>query len=467
MTPEERLEKIIKHLNLPFEPAKLQKEDALAGFYEERYGLYYDVGGGKTLVATLIAMMLDLPTVVVMPHILIPQWQRWLKRARVPDDQVYVYYGPKRDRLKLRASKWVLTSHAIFRQDAQVFRERYKGWKTTLLLDEAQVFKDISTKIHKSVRAFIGEQNPFIPMTATPTAKPEDTYAFIRYLNPTAYRDYNHWKRLHVGEVDFFGAVKSYENLDILKTNFSRNSAKRDKVELFGENLSPIIDVVPYKLSDKHHKLYRKLVDEQLLLLPDGTKIDATTSQRLRHMMQQIVWNPSRFSGDDTEIASGFDLLETLCEQVDFMPEDKSKFIIWTYYRSSTEAIYKWMVDKYGSTGAVAYGGGNSSKAVEAVMFDPKCRWAVFNPMSVGAGLELQHVCWEMFFAEITTSPIPMRQSIGRVDRPGQKHRPTIRFGQAEKTVQKTMLENLLRNDERVAYVERTRTSLREELLGM
>ena len=127
MTPEERLEKIIKHLNLPFEPAKLQKEDALAGFYEERYGLYYDVGGGKTLVATLIAMMLDLPTVVVMPHILIPQWQRWLKRARVPDDQVYVYYGPKRDRLKLRASKWVLTSHAIFRQDAQVFRERYKG----------------------------------------------------------------------------------------------------------------------------------------------------------------------------------------------------------------------------------------------------------------------------------------------------------------------------------------------------
>ena len=260
--------------------------------------------------------------------------------------------------------------------------------------------------------------------------------------------------------------MKSYENLDLLKTNFKRNSAKRDKIELFGDNLTPALDVVPYDLSSKHLKLYKRLVNEQLLLLPDGSKIDATTSQRLRHMMQQIVWNPERFSGDEEDKASGFDLLETLCEQVDFMPESRSKFIIWTYYRSTTESIHKWMVNKYGNTGAVAYGGGNSSKAVEAVMFDPKCRWAVFNPLSVGAGLELQHVCWEMFFAELTTSPIPMRQSIGRVDRPGQKHRPTIRFGQAQGTVQKALLENLLRNDERVAYVERTRSSLREELLG-
>ena len=184
MSPEAKLAKIVANLQLPFEPAKLQMEDALTGYLCERFGLYYDVGGGKTLVATLIAMMLDLPTVVVMPHILLPQWERWLIRARVPEDQIYIYYGPKRDRLCLRNKKWVLTSHAIFRQDAQVFRERYKGWKTTLLLDEAQVFKDISTKIHKAVKAFVGEQNPMILMTATPTAKPEDTYAYIRYLNP-------------------------------------------------------------------------------------------------------------------------------------------------------------------------------------------------------------------------------------------------------------------------------------------
>ena len=73
MNPEAKLAKIVANLQLPFEPAKLQMEDALTGYLCERFGLYYDVGGGKTLVSTLIAMILDLPTVLVMPHILLPQ----------------------------------------------------------------------------------------------------------------------------------------------------------------------------------------------------------------------------------------------------------------------------------------------------------------------------------------------------------------------------------------------------------
>ena len=49
MNPEAKLSKIVAKLQLPFEPAKLQLEDALEGFLCERFGLYYDVGGGKTL----------------------------------------------------------------------------------------------------------------------------------------------------------------------------------------------------------------------------------------------------------------------------------------------------------------------------------------------------------------------------------------------------------------------------------
>ena len=45
MNPEAKLSKIVAKLQLPFEPAKLQLEDALEGFLCERFGLYYDVGG--------------------------------------------------------------------------------------------------------------------------------------------------------------------------------------------------------------------------------------------------------------------------------------------------------------------------------------------------------------------------------------------------------------------------------------
>lgn len=468
MKTEVDLDNVISSMQLPYTVAPLQYFDAMEGYREGRYALFYDVGGGKTLVSTLIAMLFGYQTVVAMPHILIRQWQRWLKKVRVPDDQVYVYYGTKRDITLAAKAKWVLTSHAIFRQDALKFQAAYKGKKVTLLLDEAQAIKSIKSKLFKATYVFVGSDNPFIPMSATPTAKPEDTYAYIKLKTPGIYRSMSHWEGMHVHERDFFGGIKSYSNLPLLRDNFALKAAKRDKKELFGydDDMRPILDPIEYELTPKHMKLYRKLVNEQLLELPNGDKIDGTTSQKLRHMMQQIVWNPSAFSGDPEDKATGFELLEQLCEETNFMPKGRSKFVIWTYYRTTSEAIYAWMRERYGDTGALAYGGGNSQKAVDAIMFDDDRRWAVFNPMSVGAGLELQHVCWEMFFAEMTTTPIPMRQALGRFDRPGQKYRPTARFGQAQGTVQKVLFEDLLRNDERAAYVERTRTSLREELLG-
>lgn len=462
------LDEIIRNMQLPYTVAPLQYFDAMQGYQEGRYALFYDVGGGKTLVSTLIAMMFGYQTVVCMPHILIRQWERWLKRVRVPEDQIAIYYGPKRDLAVASKAKWILTSHAIFRMDSKKFNETFRGKKVTLLLDEAQAIKSIKSKIFKAVLQFIGSDNPFVPMTATPTAKPEDTYAYMKLKTPGLYRNMTHWEGLHVKERDFFGGIKSYSNLSLLRDNFAIKAAKRDKKDLFGydDNMKPILDPIEYELSPSHMKLYRKLVDEQLLELPNGDKVDATTSQRLRHMMQQIVWNPAAFSGDPEDKAAGYDLLEQLCEEVNFMPVERSKYVIWSYYRSTTEAIYAWMRERFGNTGAIAYGGANSQKAVDAIMFDEKVRWAVFNPMSVGAGLELQHVCWEMFFAEMVTTPIPNRQAFGRVDRPGQKYRPTIRFGQAQGTVQKVLFEDLLRNDERAVYVERSRSSLRQELLG-
>lgn len=468
MKTEVDLDEIIRKMNLPYTPAPLQYFDAITGYREGRYALFYEVGGGKTLVSTLIAMLYDYKTLIPMPHILLAQWKRWLKKVNVPEEEIYIYYGPKRSIEKLKAAKWVLTSHAIFRQDIKKITEACKGEDVSLLFDEAQAIKSTRSKIFRAVKGFIGSDRPFVPMTATPTTKPEDTYSYMSLKTPDLYRNFRHWENLHTTGEDIWGGYLDYQNMDLLKENFALRAAKRDKKELFGydDNMRPILEPAEYNLDPRHAKLYKTLVDEQLLLLPDGKKIDGTEAQRLRHMLQQIVWNFAAFSGNPEDKSAGFDLLETLCEQVDFMKPEKSKFIIWTYYRSTSEAIYAWMKEKYGDTGVIAYGGSNSQKAVDGIMFNDSIRWAVFNPMSVGAGLELQHVCWEMFFAEMTTSPVPMRQSLGRFDRPGQKVRPTARFGQALGTVQVSLFKDLLKNDDRATYVEGTRKSLRQDLLG-
>lgn len=467
MKTEDDLQKIIDSLNLPFKLAPLQFQDVMTAYHDERFALFYDVGGGKTLVATLIAMMLGYKVVVVMPHILLPQWERWLKRARIPDDQIYTYYDSKRDIEKLKQAKWVLTSHAIFRKDAKMIRDAYRNQHVTLLFDEAQAIKNVGSKLFKAVDLFIGAARPFVPMTATPTAKPEDTYAYMKLKTPGLYRNKLHWESLHVVERDYYDQIIKYGQLELLKNNFALKSAKRDKKELFGYDLDPRIIPVGYNLSAKHARLYKRLVEDQLLELPNGDKIDATTAQTLRHKLQQIIWHPATFSGDPDDKAAGFDLLAEQCDELDFMDKSRSKYVIWTYYKSTTEAIYRWMTERYGKTGAVAYSDSNSAKAVDAIMHNDNCRWLIANPMSVGAGLELQFVCHQMFFAEMVTTPIPNRQAIGRVDRPGQKITPTIVIAQALGTVQVSLFQDLLKNDEQAVYIERTRSSLRQDLLGM
>lgn len=81
-------------------------------------------------------------------------------------------------------------------------------------------------------------------------------------------------------------------------------------------------------------------------------------------------------------------------------------------------------------------------------------------------GLNPQHVCWDNLFLETNTVPLYNIQAMGRTDRVGQKHIPLMRFARADGTIQTGLLENLLRKDDTLNKVERTKKSLRALLLG-
>jgi hypothetical protein len=99
-------------------------------------------------------------------------------------------------------------------------------------------------------------------------------------------------------------------------------------------------------------------------------------------------------------------------------------------------------------------------------MDDPATRVLVGHYKSVGAGLNPQHVCWEALFMELSTEPLAMRQAIGRIDRVGQRHTPRMKFAVAEGTVQRHLLNNLLKNDDLLTRVEPTKKAIRAMLLG-
>ena len=471
MYTEQDIAKVVADMNLPFEPAPLQLLDSLTAANEGRFGFFYEVGGGKTLVSTIVSKLWKCRyNIIICPPILLVQWQKWLLSIGETSVEVYandVARKGKRSEDQLQA-EWIVMSHAIFRDDFRILEKTWRGKTLNLIVDEAQAIKNPRSVLFRDVNMLIQPDRPLLLATATPTAKPQDTYAYMRLKTPQLYRSMTHWDSLHVKSRDFFGAIDEYKNLDLLADNFAIASVKRTKKDLFGNTLTPIYHPMPYNLSTSHLRLYNKLAEERLLELPDGNKIDATQAQRLRHMMQQIIINYAKFSGKETDISKTFELLEEVLEEVDPMTEGKSKLAIWTYYQSSSALVTSWLKERFGNEAVVAaYGATNSQFAVQQIMENPNCRMMVAQPSSVGAGLNLQHVCHEMIFLEVATTPLLTRQAIGRVDRMGQLVRPTIRFGQAQGTVQLALYSQLLKNDDLVTQVERTGRSLREEILGL
>lgn len=442
----------------------LQLKDAYQ-FAEWRRSLNtYEVGGGKTVVSTVVSMLNNTElTIIIVPPILLLSWERWLKKF---SDKVLRYQGTPKERklMKLAEYRWVLASHAIFRKEIKHIYMQVRHLNYDLIVDEAQVIKSPESKIYQYVRDFT-EDKPLQLLTGTPTSSPLDAYSYISLKTPGVYRGYENFLMCHVGERDFFGAVSEYHNLDKLAERFAMHTIKRDKQEIHGYNNEPLYPDTHYELEKDHYALYVELVEQQLLLLDDGSKIDGTVATRLYHLLQQIVINYDHFSGDPTKRSAAYDLIDQTIESTDCLNPDKSKLIIWTHYKLTSRSVLRYLNNlKYGAVGA--YSEVNSAKSFELFLNDPKTRILVANQQSAGAGLNPQEVCSEALFLEVSTRPMLTRQSLGRLDRVGQKRKPVQRMATAVGTIQEELLKKLLSNDDLVARVERTKFSLREILLG-
>lgn len=302
-------------------------------------------------------------------------------------------------------------------------------------------------------------------LTGTPINKPTDMYAFIKLTSPDVYRSYGHFENMHVEERDFFKKPIKFCNLELARDALALKSISRTKKELHGYDLTPIYPDCEYELSHEHYKLYSKLVDEQLLIYDDGTKIDATTVHKLRHALQQVVVNFDHFSNEPSNRSAAYDLIDLTIEQTECVNVSRSKLIIWTKYKRTSGKVLEYC-NNLGIKTVAAYGEANSEKSINAFMQDEKTRILVAQYQSAGAGLNPQYVCSEAIFLELDPVPLYIRQSCGRLDRVGQTVAPTMRFAVARGTVQVPMYHDLLQKDDMVTYLEPSKKGLRDMLLG-
>jgi len=456
---------------LPFDLRQYQADEVNILAPEPRVGFYWEPGAGKTAGSTVWALYWHLrgeasQWAVLVPPILLYQWQRWLSSIIDLRTGRYlectVYYGPPKKRHTLPLdSLFTVSTYAMFKNDFDRLEAAWADRPVGGLCDEATAIKNIETDNHKAVRTMF-EARPLALLTGTPINKPTDAYAYIRLVAPHVYRNQRQFNKLHVAEFDDYDNPKTYANLDLLAQNMQINTS-RILIREVANFLPPVIYTpIHYELDPAHLKLYKRIADERLVEFEGREAVDAISASAVRSALQQVVVNWGEFDEDPDRRPAVLDLIEETLEEL-----GDSKLVVVANFQRTNRYLLR-MLAKYG---AVAIYGETTpagrQEALRAFIEDPSCRVIQLQPSSAGFGVDgLQAVCHNMLFVEAPTTPTPFEQVVKRLDRDGQKFPVNVRVAVAKSTVQVGMFRDLLENDELAGKVQRSHKSLKELVNG-
>lgn len=462
---------VYEHYNFPFNPRPFQREVIDELGWLGRSGSYLSPGLGKTFTSTVIALLKKIQgdvetTLVLMPPILDRTWRKFLGQVTHKDGtplRVLSYRGTPAQRREMKLDgDFILMSMQIFKKDHGRIDAELGHTRVHVIVDEATCLKNVASDNHKKFRNFVAGHS-FQLLTGTPLTTPMDAYAYVKLLAPSIYSSLAQFKRIHIEELDFYGNPKKWGNLDLLQENMSLNASFVRKEDVLLD--LPAKNVIPleYDLDPAHLKLYHHLVDAQLLQLPDGTKIDATQAQALRHALGQIIMSWGHFAGDPSKIAAGFDLIEETLDEI-----GDAKLVVFANYRMTNRAIVEHFREKYG---AVAVYGDVSAKDKERNIArfcdDPSVRLITLQPKSGGVGVDgLQQVCSDCLFIEPPITPADWNQALSRLWRDGQTFITNVRMAVAYKTLQVRGVQGLVFKEELVMPLQYSKAELRGLLLG-
>lgn len=427
-------------------------------------GYYLDPGLGKTAVSSASALYRRLfrikhQTIVVIPPILFATWVRWFKL--LPEVSFMCYRGTPKERKAMRFNAdFIIMSLPIFKRDFDRLCDEFSNRDVSVIVDEATSLKNSGSGNHDMVFSFTTDRDLML-LTGTPISSPADVYAYTKLLRTKRYRNLTHFENLHVEARDFWGSVTKWRGLDYLAESLSLNAVrilKEDVLNLPGVLYTPVF----YELDPKHYALYRELAEEQLLEFEDGSKLDATETNRLYHALQQVVLNWDHF-GDDLKLKSaGEELAEQILDEI-----GTGKLLIFANYRMTNRKLIKSLA-KYGAVGAYGELTQKQQEAnVQRFIDDPTCRVFVANSKSAGYGIDgLQQVCSDILILEEPTVPRDFHQAVARLDRIGQEKKVHVRIAVAERTIQVRLHQQLIDKDHLVNRVQRGTQDLRDALYG-
>ena len=430
--------RVLKNLGVKNVPSPITRRYTWAGRYKpmahqietsafltmnRRAFCFNDPGTGKTLSALWAADYLmnrgDVRRVLILCPLSIMHsaWMGDIGNSVIHRSAVVAHHAQSSRRIEMIQQKYEIVIANYDGLNLIANEINNDGRFDLVIVDEANAYKNPSTRRWKALASIIKPETYLWMMTGTPASQsPVDAYGLARLVNPSGVPKFQTaWRDKVMNKITMFKWAPKPDARE--KVFMALQPAIRyTKAQCL--DLPPVITVTrEVPMTPQQNKYYR-LLKEQMLAQAAGETISAVNAGVVVSKLLQISCGAAYT--DDREVVE-FDAAPRLNVLGEILEETSRKVIIFALFRSSIETIVTHLTKQGYGVGQI-HGDVTASKRGQIIndfQTTDNIRVLVLQPQATAHGITLTAADTVVFFGPLM-SVEQYVQCIARADRKGQ-----------------------------------------------
>ena len=287
-----------------------------------------EMGLGKTVqalaVVSKILKQTSKPILIVAPTSLLFNWSKEIE-SYVKIQDVYIHSGPNRscDLNTLICSPLVLTSYALLRIDADLFREVHFS---CIILDEAQGIKNPQSQLAQVAYSLQSEMR--VCLTGTPVEnRPEDLWSLFHFMEP----DLLGGKDTFLTSVASASVDSRYQQR--LQKTLRPFMLRRQKEEVAKDLPEKIEQIIWLEMGQSQRAIYEKWLKQTKAGLLKKVELEGAKVRRVEIFeailrLRQLCIHPGIVEGDSLESCK----MERVLEDLEELVSEGRKVLVYSQF---------------------------------------------------------------------------------------------------------------------------------------
>ena len=366
----------------------------------------------------------EVPHIVICPKSLIYNWknevEKFFPELKVEIIDKNINKRKKQiENLKNKKFNLIITSYSILQKDYQLYLNN-KCIFDYMILDEAQIIKNIKTISSKAVRVL--SANRKIILSGTPLENNlQELFGTFEIIMPNYLGSKQEFKRNFISKIDRNNKIA----IDLLKAKINPFILRRRKDDVLKELPAKQLQIVYNEMTNKQVIFYNEILNRVKQELDEAERNNDKKSSSLKVLsallkLRQICNHPELIDSsisDDEDICGKFEQFKELLREG---IESGEKILIFSQFTSMLDIIEKHTKEKKYKYLRLDGQTKDRQKLVDEFNGDDKIKIFLISLKAGGVGLNLTSAN-TVFIYDPWWNPQSENQAIDRAHRIGQK----------------------------------------------